>query len=142
RATGRRVEHLGFAVAAAVILTAATVRYGWHWLDAFRPLAHNAARETRFALPHRLTQVGGPHGLAVWGLVGLFAVVYAWLLWQAARGRARLGLTMALALLATPYLAAWYAVWAAPLAAAEDDRAAQALTLVLSAYLLRQTVPI
>jgi hypothetical protein len=45
-------------------------------------------------------------------------------------------------LLATPYLAPWYLIWMVPLAAAEDDRAAQALALLLTAYLLRQTVPV
>ena len=42
----------------------------------------------------------------------------------------------------TPYLAVWYLGWAVPLAAAdEDDRLARAGVLVLTAYLLPQTVP-
>ena len=59
----------------------------------------------------------------------------------ARRGRARLGLAAGSLLLATPYLAPWYLVWAAPLAAAEDDGRAQLLVLALSAYLLPQTIP-
>jgi hypothetical protein len=61
---------------------------------------------------------------------------------EAWRGRARLGLAAGLLLCAVPYLAPWYAVWAVPLAAAEEDRSAQWLALALSAYLLRQTVPL
>jgi hypothetical protein len=36
----------------------------------------------------------------------------------------------------------WYAVWALPVAAAEDDPPAQWLAVAISAYLLRQRVPI
>jgi hypothetical protein len=75
-------------------------------------------------------------------LVAAFGVAYLVLAREAWRGRARLGLAAGLLLLATPYLVAWYVVWAVPLAAAEDDRSAQLLALGLSAYLLRQAVPI
>ncbi len=142
RATGRKVSHLGFAAAAAVILGAATWRYGTGWLEAVGPLARNANSETRFAFPHRLQQLGLPHGLAIGLSAAAFALAYAWLLRDAARGRARLGLATALMLVALPYLAVWYLVWTLPLAAAEDDRAAQLLGLALCAYLLRQTIPL
>jgi hypothetical protein len=72
----------------------------------------------------------------------LFVVAYAWLLREAWRGRARLGLCAGLLLLATPWLTAWYAIWAVPLAAFEEDRTAQLLALGLSAYLLRNAVPL
>jgi hypothetical protein len=49
---------------------------------------------------------------------------------------------MALALLATPWLVPWYAAWAVPLAAAEDDAEAQLITLAVCAYLLPQAVPL
>jgi len=134
RATGRRVDHLGFALTAIVVLGLATAAYGFAWLDVVAPLARNAARETSYALPHRL-------GLPSWALLVPFAVAYAWLLREAARGRARLGLALGLLLLALPYLAVWYVVWTVPLAAGDDDRPAQALALVLCAYLLPQTIP-
>jgi hypothetical protein len=98
------------------------------------PLEDNASLETSYALPHRL-------GLPSWALVVPFAIAYAWLAREAARGRARLGLALALVLLATPYLTVWYVVWAVPLAAADDDGPAQLLALALCAYLLPQTVP-
>jgi hypothetical protein len=142
RATGRRVGHLGFAIAATVILGAAIWRYGLGWLEAAGPLARNANHETRYAIPHRLQQLGLSHALAVGLLLAAYALAYAWLLREATRGRARLGLAMALLLLALPYLAVWYVVWTLPLAAAEDDRAAQLLGLALCAYLLRQTIPL
>ena len=142
RTARRSVGHLGFALAAAALAVAATWRYGWHWLAALAPLAANAERETSFAVPHRLAQLGVPDWLAVGALALGFAVAYGWLLLEARRGRVRLGLAAGLLLVATPYLAAWYAAWAVPLAAAEEDRAARLLALALSAYLLPQAVPL
>jgi alpha-1,6-mannosyltransferase len=142
RAQGRRVGHLGFATAAAGVVALAFMLYGHHWIGAFAPLARNATRETSYSLPHRLEALGLPDALVLGLLAAAFGLAYVWLLRQAARGRARLGLTAGLLLLATPYLAPWYAVWAIPLAAAEEDRAAQLLALGLSAYLLRQAVPL
>jgi len=142
RADARPVRHLGFAAAACVIVAVAWWQFGWHWLGAFGPLAHNANQETRFSIPHRLESAGVPRGVALGVLAAAFAAGYVWLLWSARRGRARLALAACFALLVTPYLAAWYLVWAVPLAAAEDDRAAQLLTLALTAYLLRQAVPL
>jgi hypothetical protein len=142
RARGRRVGHLGFAVAALLLVVAASVQFGWHWLEAFGPLAHNANRESQFALPHRLKELGVPRDVALGLFVGAFALAYLWLLRQAWRGRARLGLAADLVLLASPYLVPWYAVWAIPVAASEDDPPAQWLAVAISAYLLRQRVPI
>lgn len=142
RETGRRVGHAGFAAAIVAILGAASWRYGSGWLDAFGPLARNANLETSFAIPHRLTQLGLPRPAALGLCAAGFALAYLWLLREAARGRARLGLAAGLLLLALPYLAAWYVVWAVPLAAAEDDEPAQWLAVALCAYLLRQTIPL
>jgi hypothetical protein len=142
RATGRRVGHLGFAVTAIAVCALATLRYGFAWLHAFGSLARNANLETHFSLPHRLQQLGLPHGAAVAVLIATFAIAYAWLAREALRGRARLGLATVALLVASPYLAAWYVVWTVPLAAAEDDERAALLGLVLCAYLLRQTIPL
>jgi hypothetical protein len=142
RATGRRVGHLGFALAALGLTAAATIQFGWHWLGAFGPLVRNANKETRFALPHRLQELGVPHHVGLALLAVGFAVAYAWLLRQAWRGRARLGLAAGLLLCASPYLVPWYVVWAVPVAATEEDPPAQWLALALCAYLLRQRVPI
>jgi hypothetical protein len=139
RSTGRRVGHLGFAATAAALVAVATWRYGWRWIAA--PW-NNAGLRTSFALPSRLAELGLPHAGAVALLAAAFALAYLWLLREAARGRARLGLALGLALLAVPYLAVWYVVWTVPLAAAEDDEPAQWLGLALCAYLLRQAIPL
>ena len=51
-------------------------------------------------------------------------------------------LTAGLLLVCSSWLVPWYAVWAVPLAAVEEDRTARVLALALSAYLLRVAVPI
>jgi len=142
RAQRRRVGHAGFAVAAAALCTVAFARYGTAWLDAFGPLARNANHETRWALPHRLEQLGVSHAVAIALFAGAFAAVYMWLAREAWRGKARLGLATVALLLAIPYLVVWYVVWSLPLAAAEDDEPAALLSLALCAYLLRQTIPL
>jgi len=142
RATGRRVSHRGFAVVAVVLVSLATLRYGFDWVRAFGPLARNAEGQTSYALPHRVEQLGVPHGVAL-ALAGVVLVAgLAWLAREALRGRARLGLSACLLLATTPWLAPWYTIWAVPLAAAEDDRRAQLISLGFCAYLLPQTIPL
>ena len=140
RAAGRRIGWgtLVSALAGGAVL--ATVAFGPRWLRAATPLAHTAAHGSRFATPQRLESAGLPRWAALSLVGGAFAVAYALLLRSAARGRARLGLATGLLLLAAPYVVSWYAVWAVPLAAAEEDGAAQLLSLGLCAYLLRQGI--
>ena len=142
RASGRSTGHRGFAIAAVVVASVATVLYGPSWPLAIFPLAGNAALETSYALPHRLEQLGMPDGLALGIAVTAFVIGFAWLLREANRGRARLGLAACLVLATTPYLAVWYLAWAVPLAAADDDPPALAACLVLCLYLLPQTIPV
>ncbi len=142
RATGRRTGHRGFAVAAATVVVAATVLYGGAWPLAILPLAGNAALETSYAIPHRLEQLGAPNGLALALAVAAFVAGFTWLVREAGRGRARLGLAACLVLVTTPYLAVWYLAWAVPLAASEEDPAATVVCLALCAYLLPQTIPL
>jgi glycosyl transferase family 87 len=138
----RRVGHLGFAAAAAVLAAVASWRYGTGWLDAFGPVARNLREGARYSIPSRLESLGAPHGAAVGLLVGLFGLAYLWLLREAWRGRARLGLAAGLLIVAAPWLVPWYAIWTVPLAAMEEDRTAQLLALALCAYLLRDAVPL
>lgn len=142
RKHGRPLPYLGFATAAGVLAAAAFLRYGTAWLGAFGPLADNFSDQARYSIPNRLSQLGLPETLAAGLFVGLFALAYLWLLFQAWRGRARLGLCAGLVLLATTWLVPWYAVWAVPLAAVEEDGVARWLAVGLSAYLLRDAVPI
>ena len=142
RATGRRTGHRGFAIAAAAVAVGASVLYGGAWPLAILPLAGNAALETSYAIPHRLEQLGVPDGVALGIAVAAFVAGFAWLVREAGRGRARLGLAACLVLVTTPYLAVWYLAWAVPLAAAEEDPAATVACLALCAYLLPQTIPL
>jgi Glycosyltransferase family 87 len=135
RAAGRRVGHLGFAATTAATLGLATALWRFHWLHALVPLAHDATRETSYALPHRTH-------LSPWVFAAAYAVAYAWLLRAAHRGRARVGLALALLLVALPYLTAWYLLWPLALSAHDDDRTAIAISLVLCAYLLPQRIPV
>ena len=142
RRTGRRLVHAGTIATGALVLAVATWRYGLHWADAFGPLARNAGLRTRFALASRLEQAGLPEAAALSACLAAFALAYLWLLREAWRGRARLGLAAGLFLLAVPYLAPWYLAWSVPVAAVEEDRAARWLSVALSAYLLPQTIPV
>jgi alpha-1,6-mannosyltransferase len=142
RATGRRVEHRGFAVAVLAVLGLATWRYGFDWVRAFGPLARNAEGQTSYALPNRLEQLGVPQAVALGVAVVALAAGLAWLAREAVRGRARLGLAACLLLATTPWLAPWYTIWALPLAAAEGDRRAQLVSLGFCVYLLPQTIPL
>jgi hypothetical protein len=143
RARSRPAGATGFAVALVGGAAIGTWRYGLDWLGALGPLADNAVRETSYALPSRLEQLGLPHAIALGLAVAAFATGLAWLAKDALRGRARLGAAACLVLLTTPYLAVWYLAWAVPLAAPEDDdRLARLGALVLTAYLLPQTIPL
>jgi len=135
RAKRRRLDHVAFAVTTALTLGLATALWGFHWVHAVAPLARDAARETSYALPHRT-------GLPWWLFAAAYVVAYAWLLKQAARGRARLGLALALLLPALPYLISWYVLWPLTLSAHDEDRAAIIVTLALCAYLLPQRIPV
>jgi hypothetical protein len=140
---GKRVPYQGFAAAVALVAGVAFWRYGGAWLGAFGPLADNLREVTRRSFPHRLVQITGmPAGVASGLFAAGFAVFYLWLLREAWRGRARLTLAACGLLLATTWLVPWYAVWAVPLAAVEEDRAARWLAVGLSAYLVPMFLPI
>lgn len=132
---GRETRRLAvsFLLVAGAIAAGAFALFGTAWLSALLPFAH---RQAGWALPSRLASIGLPGWLAAVPLVAMAP----WLLRAARRGRPRLALTTTLLLLATPWLLPWYAVWAVPLAAVEEDGAAWALTLALCVYLLPDRV--
>ena len=70
----------------------------------------------------------------------LFALAYLWLLRQAWRGNARLGLTAGLFCLSLSWLPSWYVAWPVSLTAVEEDRTARWVSLGLTAWLLRDAV--
>ena len=142
RRTGRPVGHASFAVAAIVVAAVASLRYGTHWLAVLSPVANQLHSTSSLGLPYWGDKLGFPERYAREGLLLLFALFYLWLLREAWRGRARLGLCACGLLLATSWLQPWYAVWAVPLAAVEEDTLARLLALGLSAYFLRDALPI
>jgi Glycosyltransferase family 87 len=144
RRRGRPVRHLGFAAAAVIVVAAASWRYGADWLRAFGPIGDNLVNErAAYSIPVRISGLLGiSEGAVVAVFVGLFGLAYLWLLREASLGRARLALTAGLLLVTTSWLLPWYAVWAVPLAAVEEDRVARWLALGMSAYLLRDAVPL
>jgi Glycosyltransferase family 87 len=125
---------LGFAAGTAAICGSAFVLFGTAWLGALLPFAH---RQSAYALPTRLAELGLPRWLAVLPLaLGLPLLARA-----ALRGRPRLALGTLLMLFASPWLLPWYGVWAISLAAVEEDTVACVLALALSAYLLPDRLP-
>ena len=105
-------------------------------------MANQLRSTSSLGLAYHLSQHGVPLRYARDGLLALFLVGYAWLAWSAWRGVARLALCACLLLLATSWLQPWYAVWVLPLAAVEEDRLATVLAVALSAYFLRDAIPI
>jgi hypothetical protein len=142
RSHGRPVGHLGFAAAAALVSALAVLRYGTEWLDAAGPITDNLRDSARWSIPRRVAALGLPEEAATVLFAAIFVLAYAWLLRQAWRGRARLGLAAGILLVTTPWLVPWYAVWAVPLAAVEEDLWARRLALAASAYLIPAYVPL
>jgi len=140
RASRRPVAHVGFAVSAVVAVAVATWRYGPDWVRAVVPLARNAEERTSYALPRRLEQAGVPEELALAVAAVALAAGVAVLVRRARAGRPCLGRAGCLLLATTPWLAPWYAVWAVPLAAVDEDPPAQVAALALCAYLIPQTI--
>ena len=143
RAAGLRMPYAGLAVGIGVVAGLAVWRYDSAWLEAAGPIAENVGEESRVSIPSRLSQVTGlPEAVPAALLLTAFALVYVWLLVEAWRGRARLGLAAGAMLVTTAWLLPWYAVWVVSLAAVEEDRAARWLALGVSAYLLPAYVPL
>jgi len=125
----------GFAAAAVVVGGIAFYFFGTAWITALGIFAH---RTSDWAVPSRLHQLGLPRWLALVPLIAL-----APLLVRSARaGKPRMALASMLLLVATPWLLPWYAAWAVPLAAVEEDRLVWVLALVFCAYILPDGVPL
>jgi uncharacterized membrane protein len=140
--TRRSFGYRGLIAATAVIATGAFVLYDWHWLTIFTPVANQLRSSSSLGLPYWAAKLGVPEGATRLALLIAFAAAYAWLAVRAARGRAQLALAACLLLLATSWLQPWYAVWAVPLAALDDDWGPRVLAVLLSAYFLRDALPI
>ena len=125
---------LGFLATTAVVASIAFVFFGAAWVTTLGTFAH---RRSDWAFPSRLQQLGLPRWLAVVPLLALLPLLVR----SARAGRPRLGLASLLILVATPWLLPWYAAWAVPLAAVEEDRLAWVLSLAFCAYILPDGIP-
>jgi hypothetical protein len=132
----------GVAPAAGIVALVASLRYGTAWLRLLSPLTNQLRQTSSLGLPYWLDRAGIPEAQARDALVALFALLYLWLLREAWRGaRPRFALCAVALLLATSWLQPWYAVWAVPLAALEEDRLARLGALALTGYFLWDTIP-
>jgi hypothetical protein len=127
-----------FAVVGTALVVLATLRYGLDWLGTLTPLAGivtgTGAATSSMGLWHRLTPLGIPDLVAMALPAVVAGVVYLLVVRDAWRGRVRLGLAAGLFLVATPFLQPWYVLIPVSLAASEEDRPAQLLTLAFCAW--------
>jgi hypothetical protein len=140
RARGAPIGWRGFLFGALAVAVVATIAYGYHWLTIFTPVANQLRTTSSLGLPYWLGKAGVPERVARDALLLGFALAYVWLLVGAWRGRARIALAAALLLLATSWLQPWYAIWAVPLAAIEEDQLARVLTVAICGYFLRDAM--
>ncbi len=138
----RTLPVLGAAAGFAAVAVLATWRFGTSWLPALTPIRGQIGLTSSTSVPfHVATIFDLPEVWVGRGFLALFAVAYCWLLVEAWRGRSRRALAAALLLCAVAWLGPWYAIWCLPLAAIDEDGAAEALGLGLSAFLLRDVLP-
>jgi alpha-1,6-mannosyltransferase len=138
----RRLGLVGLVAGGLAIAAVAFARYGTDWLTAAGGLSRQARSTGSLGLAHVLTELGLGHRAILVVLGAGFLLVYAFLLREARRGRARLGLAAGAFALAQGWFNPWYALWPVALAATEEDRAARWLALVLTAYALRDALPL
>jgi Glycosyltransferase family 87 len=132
----------GFAVVSAALALFTLWHYGSSRTSVRESISNQVNQLSSISMPYWLTQLGVPQRLATVLLAVVFLGAYAWLARQAWRGRARLGLCAGLFLLAVPWLQPWYVLWPVSLAAVDDDSAARLLAVALTAYFLRDPLPL
>jgi hypothetical protein len=138
-----QLPFLGLAVGFGLVGAIATWRFGFSWLDSFVPIRQQVDLLSSTSLPFFTAEL--TETPQVWvrrGFFGLFVVAYAWLLLQAWRGRLRRGLAAALLLVSVAWLGPWYVLWCVPLAVIEEDGVAETLAVALSAFVLRDALPV
>jgi hypothetical protein len=131
----------GLLASGVVVAALATAAYGFDWIRAATPISTQLRRASSTSIPYYVEQwVGVPQFRVTQVLAVLFAVAYGWLLREAWRGRARVGLALGLFCLSLSWLPAWYVAWPLSMAAIERDRTAVWVALGLTVWLLRDAV--
>jgi alpha-1,6-mannosyltransferase len=143
RTSRTRPPWLGLAVGFGLVSVVATWLFGLSWLDSFLPISDQIGLSSSTSIPFHVASLLDVPTLWVGrGFFLLFLAVYCALLVQAWRGRSRRALATALLLCSVAWLGPWYILWCLPLAAIEEDGAAEALSLGLTAFLLRDVLPV
>jgi len=138
-----RLPWLGLGAGAAALAALSTWRFGASWLSSFAPIRQQIELVSSTSVPfHVATIFDAPIVRVRQAFFLLFVAVYAWLLVEAWRGRSRRGLAAAVLLCCVAWLGPWYVLWCLPLAVIEEDGQAEALGLALSAFALRDSLPI
>ncbi|MCE3266475.1 MAG: hypothetical protein K0S15_1184 [Solirubrobacterales bacterium] len=136
----------GAVGAAGILAGVALAAFGSGALESVEVLSGNQALNSRVSLPVYLsdeltieldTVKAVCLGVYAVSLAGLLAWVARGADWIRATGWAFAGL-----LLATSYLTPWYAIWLLPPAALARDRALVVVSLLISAFMLREQVPL
>jgi hypothetical protein len=134
---------LGIAAGLALVAAIGTWRFGTSWIGAVLPIGQQIDLVSSTSVPFLVSELADAPQLWVRrGFFVLFVLAYAWLFLQAWRGRSRRGLAAALLLLTVAWLGPWYVLWCMPLAVIEEDGPAEGLALALTAFLLRDVLPI
>jgi hypothetical protein len=132
----------GLAGSAVVALAVAAALYGPSFVRSGGPISNQLREANSVGLPTQLTHLGLSVHQAQVLCVALFAVLYAWILLEAWRGRRRISLAAGGLCLTVGWLMPWYASWPVVLAAFDRDRAGTLLGLGLTAYLLLDVLPV
>ena len=136
----------GAVGAAGILAGVALAAFGSGALESVEVLSGNQALNSRVSLPVYLSDELAIEldtvkavclGVYAVSLAGLLAWVALGADWIRATGWAFAGL-----LLATSYLTPWYAIWLLPPAALARDRALVVVSLLISAFMLREQVPL
>lgn len=131
----------GLAGGAVALLVAATARYGTTWLEALNGLSSQARRTGSIGVSKWLGDAGLGHREILVTMALASVAVFAWLAYEAWRGRRRLGVSGTATALGQGWLNPWYASWGVSLSASEDDRLAWVMAVGLTAFLLLDVVP-
>ena len=132
----------GLAAGLAAVAAAATFRYGTVWWSAMSGLSGQARRTGSIGLSRWLGDLGLGHRTQLVVIAALLLTAFALLARSASRGRARLGVAGSTLALGQGWLNPWYASWGTALSAPEDDALAHAMALGLTAFLMRDVVPL
>jgi hypothetical protein len=127
---------VGLALGAAIALAVATSVFGLGWIHSGGSISNQLQESETRSLPGQIAALGLRTHQAQVLTVGLFAVLYLWILREAWRGRQRTSLAAGGLCLAVSWLMPWYVVWPVVLAAFDADVAGTVLALVLTGYLL------